>query len=106
MTGALCGTCRNVRLALRWCVCSTWRRKHRFVVWDGGDYYGESGICLRCGEEYSGDEWVERPMERGWRKRNLARARRLLGESRKPRFAEGKCHEQQADDGSRASHLD
>lgn len=75
MTGALCGTCTDVRLAYRWCLCGP---RRRCVVWWGGDYYGESSICLECGEEYSGVEWVERPFQPRWRKRNIARAKRLL----------------------------
>lgn len=76
--GCLCGVCTDVRVALRVCLCSTRGRKRQFVVWDGGDYYGEYGICLRCGERYGGDGWLDRPFCPGWRKKNIAKAKRML----------------------------
>ena len=73
----LWGQSGAARLAYRQCLCSG-SRKRRFVVWDGGEYYGEDGICLSCGEQYGGDEWLERPFARGWRKANIAKAKRML----------------------------
>lgn len=75
MTGALCGTCVNVRLAYRPCLCGSPRR---MVVWSGGDWYGEYRTCLTCGEQYGGGEVLARPSRPRWREQHIARAKRLL----------------------------
>jgi len=70
-----------IRLACPTCECRT------FFAATFEDYYGWHKTCLKCGESWQDGEMLERPFERGWRKRRIEQAkqtyRRLTKEQQK-----------------------
>jgi hypothetical protein len=62
---------RLARVACDFCGCDRYHVGFLF------EWYGWHLICLRCGEESSGGEYLERPFAPGWRGKNKARARKL-----------------------------
>jgi hypothetical protein len=46
-----------------------------------GGWYGISCFCCRCGDGWCDGELYERPFARGWRKRAIARHRRMWDEA-------------------------
>lgn len=54
-------------------------------------WYGFTFTCLRCGEVWHDDERAPRPLLRGWRQRNINRARRRMRLLYLPDLKEGKC---------------
>ena len=55
--------------------CPTCKSRRTMVGW-WYEWYGWDVTCLGCGEQWSGEEMCERPFERGWRQRNIERAKR------------------------------
>lgn len=41
------------------------------------EWYGWNCTCLMCGERRTDNEWMERPFEPRWRKKNIAAAKVL-----------------------------
>ena len=52
-------------------------RRSPHIVEDQNNWVGWWMTCLRCGEQWAGDEWMPRPFQRGWRKKNIENAKRL-----------------------------
>lgn len=52
--------------------------KSRFFVVASQEWYGRIGTCLKCGEQFGDDEWLARPFARGWRKENIANAKKVF----------------------------
>ena len=49
--------------------------RNSFFVDSFQEWYGWNGTCLKCGEQYSDEEWLPRPFARAWRQRNIEHAR-------------------------------
>ena len=56
--------------------CPTCERR-RFMLWRHVPWYGVDMTCLRCGEQWSDGERLERPFAPRWRQRNVEAARKL-----------------------------
>lgn len=66
----------NTRLRKRYLRCPVCECTTEMVTRNDG-WYGLVAMCCRCGDSWSGGELRERPFARGWRKRAVARHRRL-----------------------------
>lgn len=68
----ICTPRADVRL--RYVDCATCGRLRRFTMWCY-EWYGPHAVCWGCGEEFNEDGRAPRPFARGWRQRNMQRAR-------------------------------
>lgn len=73
--GVICGPPRGVirRRVLHCWNCET---KRRVVQIFQGAWYGDHFYCCHCGDGWGDRERMERPFQRGWRQRSIARAKR------------------------------
>ena len=55
--------------------CPTEGRRRRMVQKYGGLWYGDDLTCLGCGDAWADGERYARPFARGWRQKQIARAR-------------------------------
>jgi hypothetical protein len=63
-----------VQLGRQYCINCAKRRL--FVLWHE-DWYGWYGTCLKCGEQFAGDEWLPRPFAPRWRPQNIKKAKKF-----------------------------
>ena len=56
--------------------CPTCEKRRFFMGWHQ-EWYGSIFTCLKCGERFSNDEMLPRPFCRGWRKDNIASAKKF-----------------------------
>lgn len=60
--------------------CPTCGRRRRMYMW-WQEWYGWHVTCLTCGEQWQDGEMLARPFCRGWRKENIAQAKKHLAEA-------------------------
>ena len=58
--------------------CPTCDRRRRMVS-EMYEIHGMDVMCCGCGERWQDGEMAERPFSPGWRKRNIAQAKRRWG---------------------------
>lgn len=61
--------------------CPTCKRRRRFAGLDAV-WYGTLWTCCGCGDRWEDGEMLERPFQRGWRTRSIARAREVWAAGR------------------------
>ena len=69
----------EVKVLVRRCPTCAGRRR---MLCEHYEWYGWNVTCLGCGEAWSDGERLERPFERGWRRRRIAAARKRLARRR------------------------
>ncbi len=45
------------------------------MLWECQAWYGARSTCLKCGDSYEDGVRFERPLERGWRRKSVERAK-------------------------------
>lgn len=54
------------------------RKRYFWCIYQ--EWYGWSGTCLTCGAQFDDREWLPKPFEPRWRKKNVKRARKQMKE--------------------------
>lgn len=79
--------CRAPRGIVRRYVMRCWNCEtdRRVVSVSQGMFYGSIQYCCYCGDQWSDGERGERPFQRGWRQKAIARARQYWADALTPR---------------------
>lgn len=56
--------------------CPTCEKRRRFSAFDA-PWYGPTWTCCGCGDQWGDGEMLPRPFVRGWRKKNIERAKKV-----------------------------